>query len=131
METLGKRKFLSPTQRKFLYILLGVMSVLYTSPKVLPKSWTDIPIIYKTFSVVFFGLPILLFPYLSYIYFKKSVQEYKQANKYSNNKDSFSAISHLGLSFFDFIFALISFGAMIMLIRLMYEVRSDLFKFLF
>ncbi len=126
-----KKSFLSSTQRKFLYILLGVMSILYTSPKVLPKGWIDNPIIFKTFSVVFFGLPILLFPYLSYLYLKKSVQEYKQAREYSNNKDSFSAISHLGLSFFDFIFALIGLGAMIMLIRLMYEVRADLFKFLF
>ena len=126
-----KKSFLSSTQRKFLYILLGVMSILYTSPKVLPKGWIDNPIIFKTFSTVFFGLPILLFPYLSYLYLKKSVQEYKQAREYSNNKDSFSAISHLGLSFFDFIFALIGLGAMIMLIRLMYEVRADLFKFLF
>ena len=126
-----KKSFLSSTQRKFLYILLGVMSILYTSPKVLPKGWIDNPIIFKTFSVVFFGLPILLFPYLSYLYLKKSVQEYKQAREYSNNKDSFSAISHLGLSFFDFIFALIGLGSMIMLIRLMYEVRADLFKFLF
>jgi len=107
------------------------MSILYTSPKVLPKGWIDNPIIFKTFSVVFFGLPILLFPYLSYLYLKKSVQEYKQAREDSNKRNSLKAMSNLGLSVFSFIFALISLGAMIMLIKLMYEVRADLFKFLF
>ena len=107
------------------------MSVLYTSPKVLPKSWTDIPIIYKTLSFVFFALPILLFPFLSYLYFKKSILEYKQARKDSANKDSSSAISNLGLSVLDLIFALVSLGAMILLVKVMYEAQVSLFKFLF
>lgn len=131
MKTLDKRKFFSTTQRKFLYILLGVVSVLYTSPKVLPKSWTNIPIIYKTLSFVFFALPILLFPFLSYLYFKKSILRYKQALDDSANKNSSSAISNLGLSVLDFVFALVGLGAMIIFVKVMYDARVSLFKFLF
>jgi len=121
-----RTRIVNPKYRIFLWAAFWILGILFTMPRILPKSWIITPLANKGLLVLFFSLPIVIMLSCSYFYLKSSIQRYKMAKDDSLSKDSAGAISNLGLSVFDFIFALIGLGVTIILIKLMYESRVSL-----